>query len=98
MFQVVENAVLAAADQIAALGHDENAGGAEILILVLATEVAERAPKVGQLEFGFAVVDASDARCVAELHEALTEVAGHRAGIHAVAGCEVDVVAIDRGP
>ncbi len=38
LFEVVENAVFAAADEVASLGDQEDAGGAEVLIFVRTPE------------------------------------------------------------
>src|SRR4029078_10954854 len=75
---------------------DEHAGGAEILIAIGAIEVAEGAPEVENRQLRLAVVDVRGARRVAQLDEALSEVAGHAARVHAVASREIDVAAVDR--
>src|SRR6185503_1387247 len=95
LVEVVEHAVLAAADQVASLRNDEHAGRAEILILVLPTEVAESTPEVRDDELRLAVVDTRDAGGITQPDETLAEVAGHRARIHAVAGREIDIVSVD---
>ena len=77
-------------------GIKNDAGGANVLILVRAAEVAERAPEVDNHELRLAIVHAGDAGRIAKLDEALAEVAGHRARVHPVARGEIDVVAVDR--
>src|SRR6266566_86153 len=98
LVQVVENAVLAASDEIAAFGDEHDPGRAEILVLVRTPEITERGPEVGDLQLRFAVVHPGHAGRVPELDEALAEVAGHRLGVHSVPGGEIEVLAVDRRP
>src|SRR5687768_17045841 len=107
LVQVVENPILAAADQVAARRNKDDTGRTEVGVtgifgilrkLLLADEVAERAPEVGDRERRFAAADTGNASRISELDEAFGKIVGYGARIHPVARGEVDVVAVDGRP
>ena len=75
LVQIVKNAVLAAPDEVAPRRDQHDAGSAEVLILVRARKIAERAPEVDDRELRLAIVDVGDSGRVAKLDEALGEIA-----------------------
>src|SRR4030095_2922722 len=94
----VENAIFAAANEVATLGDDEDTGGTQVLIFVYTAKVAECAPEVDNGKVRFAVIHAGDASCITQLHEALTEITWHGSRIHPVTRREINVFTVNRRP